>query len=151
LHIAVKTITGRLHSWPPPQRPQHGGAASPDVNLGQSEYRGFIERWLIIRLATAPGPDCDRWHVDGIEWHRQRHTLSSDGCCFAIEIHRLHSTDPAKWSMLVVVEHWWGEKKEPLKSRTWVRRLSGNSTAIAAWARTHETVRRATAASSKAI
>jgi hypothetical protein len=47
-------------------------------------------------------------------------------------------------SLIVVVERWWTGDKQPVRTLTWARRLSGNSTAIFGWARDHESVRRAT-------
>jgi hypothetical protein len=114
------------------------------ANLNRSS---FLDCWQIIRAATAPGPDCARWQAGGVDWRRQRHAFSGDGCSFAIEIHRLAFVRPgaASWSLMVVIEHWWGADKEALKSTSWARCLSGSSAAIFAWARTHEAVRRATA------
>ncbi len=112
--------------------------------------RSFLDSWQIIRSATAPSPDCKRWQVGDVDWQRQRHAFTGDGCSFAIEIHRLvcAGSGAASWSLMVVSEHWWGEDKEALKSSSWARRLSGSSAAIFAWARKHEAVRRATVSAS---
>jgi hypothetical protein len=112
--------------------------------------RGFLDCWQIIRSATAPAPDSARWQAGGVEWRRQRHAFAGDGCSFAIEIHRLTSVRPgaASWSLMVVIEHWWGEDKEALRSASWARCLSGSSATIFAWARNHDAVRRVTASPS---
>lgn len=108
--------------------------------------RNFLDRWQIVHLATIPGPESEHWHVDGVDWRRQRHAFTGGGYSFAVEVHRLAFLRPGKasWSLMVVTEHWWGDGKEPLRTSSWARRLAGSSAAIFGWARDHEAVRRAT-------
>jgi hypothetical protein len=107
--------------------------------------RGVLDRWQIVQRATIPGAECENWQVDGVDWRRQRHAFAGGGYSFAVEIHRLACARPGKssWSLMVVVEHWWGADKEVLKTASWARRLSGSSASIFAWVRDHEAVRRA--------
>ena len=106
----------------------------------------FLNCWQIIHRATIPSPDCERWQVSGVDWHRQRHAFLGGGYSFTVEVHALEFTgdNKAPWSLMVVMEHWWQCDREPLRTTTWARRLSGNSGAIMRWMKDHEAVRRAT-------
>ncbi len=107
--------------------------------------RGFLDRWQIVQRATIPTADCEHWQVGEVDWHRHRHAFAGGGYSFAVEIHRLACSRPGKssWSLMVVVEHWWGADKEALKMSSWARLLAGSSAAIFTWVRDHEAVRRA--------
>jgi hypothetical protein len=106
----------------------------------------FLNRWQIVHRATIPSPDCERWHVSGVDWHRQRHSFAGGGYSFAVEVHTLAfgRVEKPTWSLMVVVEHWWGSEKEAMRTTTWTRCLAGTSAAIFNWVKDHEAVRRAT-------
>ncbi len=116
-----------------------------EIIMANLNSRGFLDRWQIVHLATLPSADCGHWQVDGVDWRRQRHAFAGGGYSFAVEIHHLTCVRAGRssWSLMVVVEHWWGADKEVLKMSSWTRRLSGSSAAIFAWVKDHEAVRRA--------
>lgn len=104
----------------------------------------FLNCWQIVHRATIPNPDCERWRVSEVDWHRQRHTFAGGGYSFAIEVHTLVAApkDNPTWSLMVVVEHWSDREHEALRTTTWARRLTGNSNTIVGWVKSHEAVRR---------
>jgi hypothetical protein len=113
--------------------------------LANLNSRSFLNRWQMIRHATMPSPESVHWRVADVEWRRERHAFAGGNCSFAIEVHTLASAAHRRgWSLMVVVEHWWTGDKQALRTLTWARRLTGNSTTIFGWVRDHETVRRAT-------
>jgi hypothetical protein len=83
----------------------------------------FLNRWQIVHRTTIPSPDCGRWQVSGVDW-RQRHSFTGGGYSFAVEAHTLAfgRAEKPTWSLIVVVEHWWGSDKEVLRTTTWTRR-----------------------------
>lgn len=96
--------------------------------------RDFLHAWQIIRAATQPGPEAMAWQVAGAQWRRHRSSLAAPDHALAIEVHRLDHTDfDEPWSLMVVAEHWWDERRNPLRNHVWATYLSGSRQHIVEW------------------
>jgi hypothetical protein len=97
----------------------------PGANLNRNS---LLNRWQIVHRARIPSPDCARRQVSGVDWYRNvtrslwRSFLRHRGASA-----RLRSKRHSPWSLMVVVEHWWGSDKDVLKTATWARRPSGST------------------------
>lgn len=87
-----------------------------------------------MRSATAPSRDAACWTVSGVDWRLSRQSFVTPECAATIETHSLDCRAArGPWSILVVVEHWWGPGRVALKSAVWARQLSGSRAAVIAW------------------
>lgn len=98
----------------------------------------FFALWQSVYYAASPGPDRDRWQVDGVDWRRDRHLYWSDGYAFQVEAHRLECRERGKilWSLMVVVERWWGEdRSQTIREARWSRLTAGRADQVLRWFR----------------
>ena len=107
--------------------------------------RNFLNLWQILYRASSPHPGQTRWRVGDVDWCKERHSFSGPDYAVTMEVHCLRSprSTSRPWSLMVVTEHWWDDRGEPLKSASWARVTSGNPREIAAWLRTQDHVRAA--------
>jgi hypothetical protein len=97
---------------------------------------GFFARWQAIYTASNPGHVADHWRVGGVEWIKERHYYWGNHYSFQVEAHRLEHRDGGKgaWSLLVVIERWWGPNKDKdLRQTQWCKLLSGSADRVLAW------------------
>jgi len=96
--------------------------------------RRFLFAWQAIRAASQPAPEATAWHVAGVRWSRHRCSHAAPDHSFTVEVHRLDQEDPRnRWSVMVVTEHWWDERHNPLRTHVWATHLSGSKERIVAW------------------
>lgn len=96
--------------------------------------RNFLNRWQILHRATCPGLHATSWQVGDVVWRKDRISFAGSACAVTLELHHLERAS-ARWTLLVVAEHWWDGKNEPIKATTWARALAGSPKAIVAWLR----------------
>jgi len=99
--------------------------------------KSFRNLWQMIYQATSSSPEADHWQVAGVDWRRQRHHYSGPDYSFSIETHLLtcNRAGRSEWSLLVVTEHWWDAKHDPLQSHMRLHSLAGSKRAIIEWFR----------------
>ncbi|HVV92533.1 MAG TPA: hypothetical protein VHD15_03835 [Hyphomicrobiales bacterium] len=96
----------------------------------------FLFAWQMIRAATQPDPEATRWSVGAVEWQRHRYSLAAPDHAAVVEVHRLDSRPAGeRWSIMVVSEHWWDEKHQPLRKQLWTTHVSGSRARILEWIR----------------
>lgn len=96
--------------------------------------RAFIHAWQTIRDATQPSPEATEWEVAGVRWRRHRLSHSAPAYAASMDVHRLdHGKGPRAWSILVVVEHWWDERRRLLRDQIWAVHVSGPRLQIEEW------------------
>lgn len=97
--------------------------------------KNFFNLWQMLFRRTCPGFESTCWHVDDVEWRKDRHSFSGGDYSFASDVHCLtkSSTKGPDWQLLVVIEYWWDRDRETLRSTTWARVLSGSQKAIVSW------------------
>ena len=96
--------------------------------------RSFMFAWQAIRAATQPGPEATRWTVAGVQWRRSRYSLMAPDHSATCEVHRLDRVAGLEgWSLMVVIEHWWDEKRNPLRNQVWATHVAGSRFRIAEW------------------
>ncbi|MGH7013625.1 MAG: hypothetical protein ACREEL_05625 [Stellaceae bacterium] len=100
--------------------------------------RNFLNRWQILHQASCPGLHATSWRVGDVAWRKNRLSFTGPDCAVTLELHHLDRTS-ARWALLVVVEHWWDGKNEPIKATTWARVLTGSPKAVIAWLRAQGT------------
>ncbi|HTZ80173.1 MAG TPA: hypothetical protein VMC10_19845 [Stellaceae bacterium] len=102
--------------------------------------RRFLNLFQIVHRASFPDPTRTHRSIGDVEWRKDRHTFAGAGYSFSTDIHQLRHAgkNRAGWELMVVTEHWWDARHEPLRSATWVKALQGSAPAIAAWFRDQE-------------
>jgi hypothetical protein len=96
--------------------------------------RRFLFAWQAIRAATQPAPEATTWRVAGVRWSRHRLSQAGPEHSFSVEVHRLDHEDPHhRWGVMVVTEHWWDERHNPLRNHVWATHLLGSKERIMAW------------------
>jgi len=96
----------------------------------------FLRIWRSVYAASNPGLAKDSWEVDGVDWSRERHGYWGTETSFQFEIHRLvrRSGPKTLWSLLVVIERWWGpDRSREIRGTEWCKVLAGRSADILAW------------------
>lgn len=94
--------------------------------------RAFLSAWQRIRAATQPGPEAGFWQVSGIDWHRYRYSHTTPDHSVLLDVHSLQSTGP-RWKIMVVAEHWWDGRRNPVRNQLWSTLVSGSRNEAAAW------------------
>jgi hypothetical protein len=93
---------------------------------------------LLISL-TNRGLKRSHWTHDGVEFERERHSLTGPKHGLAIEIFSLTRPGRRGWSLMVIKEYWWaGEESKALKNLRWARPTGGQRGDILAWLRTQD-------------
>jgi len=97
--------------------------------------KSFLNLWQIVYRATVPSATHDHWRVSEVDWRRQRHHFSGESYSFSIETHTLSCLAKSRsgWSLFVVVENWWDQDHETMRSSVWARSYTGNKRSIIEW------------------
>lgn len=99
----------------------------------------FFRTFDLLVGAANPSLKLAHWDFDGVEWVRDRYSISGRNHGFVIEM--ITVTRPGKrgWCLLVAKEHWWvGARVEAIKSVRWSRPVSGQRKDIIEWFRKQE-------------
>lgn len=94
--------------------------------------RAFLFAWQRIRAATQPGPEAGFWQVSGIDWRRYRYSHTTPDHSLVVEVHSLQSAAP-RWKIMVVTEHWWDDRRNPIRNQLWSTLVSGSRLQAADW------------------
>ncbi len=96
--------------------------------------RRFLHGWQMIKAATLPDPQATVWRAGDVEWRRSRHSITTPDYVTVLDIHRLDlRRGGSSWSVMVVVESWWDDKRTLIRSQIWTTHLSGDRNAISRW------------------
>jgi hypothetical protein len=99
----------------------------------------FFRTFDLLMGATNPGLKLTEWTYDGVEWVRDRYSVTGRTYGFVIEIISLTRPGRRGWCLMVTKEHWWaGAGIEPIKSGRWARPVSGRGKDIIEWFRKQE-------------
>lgn len=99
----------------------------------------FFRTFDLLMGATNPGAKLTQWLFDGVEWVRDRYSVTGQTHGFVIEIVTLTRPGRRGWSLMVTKEHWWaGGGSEAIKSLRWARPVSGRRKDIIEWFRRQE-------------
>jgi hypothetical protein len=101
--------------------------------------RNFFNIWQLLYRDTCPAATQNLWQVGDIEWRRERHSFFGTAYAVSNEVHLLRRRGRSSgWLLMVVIENWWNERHDVLKSTTWARVVDGNPKTVIAWMREHE-------------
>ena len=99
----------------------------------------FFWTFDLLLDASNPGLKLNQWGYDGVDWARDRYSVTGRNYGFVIEITSLERPGRRGWCLMVTKEHWWaGTRTEAIKSLHWARAVSGQQKDIIDWFRTHE-------------
>ena len=99
----------------------------------------FFRTFDLLLGIGNPGSKLTCWMVDGVEWRRDRYTVTGHSHGFAIEIVTLTRGGRRGWSLMVTKEYWWaGAGSEAIKSLRWARPVNGRRKDILEWFRKQE-------------
>lgn len=93
---------------------------------------------LLISLSNR-GLKRSHWTHEGVEFERERHSVTGPKHGLAIEIFTLTRPGRRGWSLIVIKEYWWaGEESKALKNLRWARPIGGQRSDILSWLRTQD-------------
>jgi hypothetical protein len=99
----------------------------------------FFRLFDLLISVTNPGLKRSHWTHDGVQFERERHSVTGPKHGLAIEIFTLTHSGRRSWSLMVIKEYWWaGEESRALKNLRWARPISGQRTDILSWLRAQE-------------
>ncbi len=99
----------------------------------------FFRLFDLLMSLTNRGLKRSHWTHDGVEFERERHSVTGPKHGLAIEIFTLTRPGRRGWSLMVIKEYWWaGEESKALKNLRWARPISGQRGDIIAWLRTQD-------------
>jgi hypothetical protein len=99
----------------------------------------FFRVFDLLLSLTNPGSKRSHWRHDGVDFERERHSVTNPRHGLAIEIFTLTLSGRRGWSFMVIKEYWWaGEESKALKNLRWSRPTSGQRGDILAWLRAQE-------------
>ena len=99
----------------------------------------FFRIFDLLLDAGNPGAKLTQWSYDGVEWTRDRYSVTGRNHGFVIEIISVTRPGRRGWCLMVTKEHWWaGARTEAIKSVHWARPVSGQRKDIIDWFRKYE-------------
>jgi hypothetical protein len=100
-------------------------------------HPAFFRLFDLLLSLTNPGLKRSHWTHDGVQFERERHSVTGPRHGLAIEIFTL--TRSGRWSLMVIKEYWWaGEESRALKNLRWARPISGQRSDILSWLRAQD-------------
>jgi len=100
----------------------------------------FFRLFDLLVSTTNPGLKRPHWTHNGVDFERERHSVTGPQHGFVLEITTLTSRGRRGWSLMVIKEYWWaGEESKGLKNLRWARPTSGQRSDILSWLRAQET------------
>ncbi len=102
-------------------------------------HPSFFRLFDLLLSLINPGLKRSHWTHDGVQFERERHSVTGPRHGLAIEIFTLTRLGRHGWSLMVVKEYWWaGEESKALKNLRWARPISGQRSDILSWLRAQE-------------
>ena len=99
----------------------------------------FFKLFDLLLSLTNPGLKRSHWMHDGVQFERERHSVTGPRHGLAIEIFTLTRSGRHGWSLMVIKEYWWaGEESKALKNLRWARPISGQRSDILSWLRAQD-------------
>ncbi len=99
----------------------------------------FFRLFDLLLSVTNPGLKRSHWIHDGVEFERERNSVTGPRHGFVIEICTLTRPGRRGWSLMVIKEYWWaGAESKALKNLRWARPLSGQRGDILSWLRAQD-------------
>ncbi len=99
----------------------------------------FFRLFELLLGSSNRGLKRSRWTHGGVEFERERHSMTGPQHGLAVEIFTLRRPGRHGWSLLVVKEYWWaGEDSKAIKSLRWARPTGGRRADILNWLRAQE-------------
>jgi hypothetical protein len=99
----------------------------------------FFRMFDLLLAESNPGQKRISWTRDGVDFGRERHSVSNPAHGFVVEIVTLKRPGRRGWSLMVVKEYWWtGPEATPFKTLRWARALDGRREDMFDWLRTQE-------------
>jgi len=102
-------------------------------------HPSFFRLFDLLLSLTNSGLKRSHWSHDGVEFERERHSVTGPRHGFVVEITTLTRPGRRGWSLMVIKEYWWaGEESKALKNLRWARPISGQRGDMLAWFRGQE-------------
>jgi hypothetical protein len=102
-------------------------------------HPSFFRLFDLLLSLTNPGLKRSHWIHDGVQFERERHSVTGPRHGLAIEIFTLTRSGRRGWSLMVIKEYWWaGEEGKALKNLRWARPTSGQRADILSWLRAQD-------------
>jgi hypothetical protein len=102
-------------------------------------HPSFFRLFDLLLSLTNPRMERSHWAHDGVQFERERHSVSGPKHGLVIEIYTLTHPGRRGWSLMVIKEYWWvGEESKALKNLRWARPISGRRDDILVWLRAQE-------------
>jgi hypothetical protein len=99
----------------------------------------FFRMFDLLLSTTNPGSKLAHWTYEGVEFERERLSLTGPKHGLTIEIITLTHSGRRGWSLMVTKEYWWaGAEHKAFKNMRWARPISGQRNDPMAWLRVQE-------------
>jgi hypothetical protein len=93
----------------------------------------FFRVFDLLLSTSNPGLKRSRWTYEGIDFERERLSLSGPNHGLAVDIVTLTRAGRRGWKLMVTKEFWWvGPDSNPLKNLHWARQIAGQRNDIPA-------------------
>lgn len=103
-------------------------------------HPSFFRLFDLLLSLTNPRLEHSQWTHNGVQFERERHSVSGPKHGLVIEIYTLTRPGRRGWSLMVIKEYWWaGTASKALKNLRWARPISGRRDDILVWLRAQET------------
>jgi hypothetical protein len=102
-------------------------------------HPSFFRLFDLLLSLTNPRLEHSQWTHGGVQFERERHSVTGPTHGLVIEIFSLTRPGRRGWSLMVIKEYWWaGKESKALKNLRWARPTSGKRGEILAWLRAQE-------------
>ena len=102
-------------------------------------HPSFFRLFDLLLSLTNPGLKRSHWTHDGVQFERERHSVTGPRHGLAIEIFTLTRSGRRGWSLMVIKEYWWaGEESKALKNLRWARPTKRPARDILSWLRAQD-------------
>jgi hypothetical protein len=96
--------------------------------------RKFLHAWQRIRTASQPDPDAMIWKIGDVVCRRHRHSLMCPDHRIIVDVcHLEHGGGGAYWHVIVTAEHWWDNRRAPIRDQLWASHLAGSREHALSW------------------
>ena len=102
-------------------------------------HPSFFRLFDLLLSLSNPGLKRSHWMHDGVQFERERHSVTGPRHGLSIEIFTLTRPGRRSWSLMVIKEYWWvGEESKALRNLRWARPISGQRGDILSWLRAQD-------------
>jgi len=83
---------------------------------------------------ASPDPDAMIWKIGDVVCRRHRNSLMCPDHRIIVDVcHLEHGGGGAYWHVIVTAEHWWDNRRAPIRDQLWASHLAGSREHALSW------------------